>query len=318
MRKFLKALFFFCFLVGGAFAQDYPSKPVRFIVGFPPGGSTDILGRLIAQSAKERGWEAVVDNRPGAMGTIGNNAVAKADPDGYTLLVAGGSVVVAVPHLRVSLPYDALNDLLPVVQISTHPAFLASEPTFEAKTISELITLAKKRPGSLNLGSPGVGSAYHLAIEWFNGLAGTNIQHVPYQGGAAVLNGLLGKQVHLLFDSASFLKPLVDSGKVRLIAVTGSKRDPQFPEIPTIAETFTGFEITAWLGIFVPKGTPPKIVGYLNKEISLILTMPEMMRVWKDRGMEFVPNSQEEFAVFVKKEYDRYGDLIRKIGIKPQ
>jgi tripartite-type tricarboxylate transporter receptor subunit TctC len=298
----------------------YPAKPVRLVLGFPAGTNVDVLARPIAQRMTEMlGQPVVVDNRPGATGLIANEFVAKAPADGYTLLVAPGSSLTSTPHLKLRMPYDALKDFAPIIQINSFPQVLIVNPVVPAKTVKELIAIARARPGVLTFGSSGTGSAFHLAGELFKTMAGVDMLHVPYKGGNVALTDLLGGRIDLMFYSLAIANPHINSGKVRPIAVTGLKRDPLQPKLPTVDESgLKGYEITGWHGFLAPAGTPREIVDRLNATVAKILGTPEIRELWASQGMEVVVNSPEQFAQRIRADYAKYGSIVKKVGIKPE
>ena len=298
----------------------YPAKPVRLVLGFPAGTNVDVLARPIAQRMTEMlAQPVVVDNRPGATGLIANEFVAKAPADGYTLLVAPGSSLTSTPHLKLRMPYDALKDFAPIIQINSFPQVLIVNPVVPAKTVKELIAIARARPGVLTFGSSGTGSAFHLAGELFKTMAGVDMLHVPYKGGNVALTDLLGGRIDLMFYSLAIANPHINSGKVRPIAVTGLKRDPLQPKLPTVDESgLKGYEITGWHGFLAPGGTAREIVDRLNATVAKILGTPEIRELWASQGMEVVVNSPEQFAQRIRADYAKYGSIVKKVGIKPE
>ena len=297
--------------------STYPSKPVRLVLGFPAGTNVDVLARPIAQRMSEIvGQPVIVDNRPGATGLIANEFVAKAPPDGYTLLVAPGSSLTSTPHLKLRMPYDALKDFAPIIQINSFPQVLIVNPTVPAKTVKELIAIARSRPGVLTFGSSGTGSAFHLAGELFKSLAKIDMLHVPYKGGNVALNDLLGGRLDLMFYSLAIANPQITAGKLRAIAVTGLKRDPLQPNVPTVDESgLKGYEITGWHGFLAPAGTPADIVSRLNATIAKILGTAEIRQLWASQGMEVVVNAPEQFAQRIRADYEKYGRIVKTVGI---
>lgn len=322
----LGLLLVFCFSVSAvaaqqASAQMYQGRTVRVVIPSGAGGNPDILGRLIARKLSEdTGGTFVVINRPGASGAVGNEIVAKALPDGYTLLVTATNYVTSTPHTRLQMPYDSLNDLVPVVQIATSQYVLVSHPNVPAKTVRELIELAKTKSGFLAFSSSGIGSGYHLAGEMINQMAGVNMLHVPYNGAPAALSGLLTEEVDFTFSSFLMIKPFAEAGRLRIIATGGMTRDPALPHIPTLNESgLPGYKMTSGgQGMFVPKGTPQSIVEYLNRTVHTILATTEMKTSWKDQGMNFTPNTPAQFTAIIKEEYDDFGKRLRAVGIKPE
>ena len=280
-------------------AQDYPRKPVRMIVPYPPGGPTDILGRIVAQNLSERlGQQVVVENKPGASGMIGADLVAKAPPDGYTLL-ANASIHVINPSLYKNATYDALKDFAPVSLIAEVPLVLVVAPGLEVKSVKELIALAKSKSGKLNFASSGNAAAPHLAGEAFKIAAGVDMQHVPYKGSGPALTDLMGGQVQLMFDSLPSSISHVKSGKLRAIAVTTAKRSSALPSVPTIAESgVPGFDISTWYGIWAPAGTPTEIVSKLSGEIAKIVKLADVRERLGGLGAEPAGNSPDEFAAY--------------------
>ncbi|HKU71637.1 MAG TPA: tripartite tricarboxylate transporter substrate binding protein, partial [Burkholderiales bacterium] len=284
-------LVLFALLAGSAAsAQAYPVKPVRVVLGFPAGTNVDVLVRPVAQKMSEGlGQQVVVDNRAGATGIIANEFVAKAAPDGYTLLGAPGSSITASPHLHRKLPYDSLKDLVPVAQISAFPNILVVNPVVPAKNVKELIALARSRPGQLTFGSSGNGSAFHLAGELFKSMAKVDMLHVPYKGGNQALLDVVAGRIDLLFYSLAISQPQIKAGKVRALAVTGLKRDALMPELPTLDESgLRGYDVTGWHGFFVPAGTPRDIVDRLNAVVAKVMGAREIRDLWASQGMEAV------------------------------
>ena len=306
---------------GDAAAQAaYPSKPVRLVLGFPPGTNVDLLARPIAARMSEAFQHPViVDNRAGATGLIANEFVAKAPPDGYTLLVAPGSSLTSAPHLKLKMPYDTFRDFTPIIQINAFPNVAIVNPVVPAKTVKELVAIARSRPGVLTFGSSGVGSAFHLSGELFKTLAKVDMLHVPYKGGNLALNDLVGGRIDLLFYTLAVAKPQIDSGKVRAIAVTSLSRDPSLPNLPTVDEAgLKGYEIVGWHGFLAPAGTPREIVDRINALVAKILTTREMRELWTSQGMQVVTNTPEQFAKRIRADYEKYGRVIKAVGIQPE
>lgn len=303
-----------------AFAQTYPVKPVRFVLGYPAGTTVDVLARPIAHRLSGVfGQQFLVDNRPGATGMIANEQVAKAAPDGYVLLVAPGSSITSNPHMRLKLPYDSLKDLAPVTQIGAFSYVLVTHPAVPAKTLKELIALAKARPGFLTFGSSGVGSGFHLAGELLKTMARIDILHVPYKGGNLALTDLMAGRIDMMFYSLAVAQPQIRAGRVRALAVGSPKRDGLLPEVPTISELgLRGYDMSGWHGIFAPGGTPREIINRLNAAVVKVLAEPDMRELWASQGMAVVTNTPEQFAAKVKSDYDRYQKIIKAAGIKPE
>jgi tripartite-type tricarboxylate transporter receptor subunit TctC len=295
----------------------YPTKPVRLIVPQSPGASTDLTARLIAQKLSAAfGQPVVVDNRPGAGSIIGTDLVAKAAPDGYTLLVVASSITLN-PSLHKNLPFDVLRDLAPITQLSAFPNLLTVHPALPVKTVKDLIALAKAKPGSLNYGSSGSATGTHLSAELFKYMTGIDMVHVPYKGGGPAVQALLGGQVQLNFATIVSVLPHVRSGKLRAIAVTTAKRSPSMPEIPTIAESgVPGYDHGPWNGFLAPARTPRAVIARLNEETARILHLPETKAVFTNEGAEPVGNKPEEFGAIIKGETAKWAKVIQSAGIK--
>ncbi len=320
MRLFRLLPLLICAVCGAAQAQPYPSKPVRVVMGFPPGTTVDILMRPIAQRLTESlGQPLVLDNRPGATGIIATEMVVRALADGYTLLATPGSALTSSPHLHTKITFDTLRDLKPVIQIGAFAYVLIAHPGVPAKNVRELIALARAKPGVLTYGSTGLGSGFHLAGELFRSMAKIDLTHVPYKGGPAVVTDMLGGRIDLMFYSLAVVLPQIRADRLRAIAVTGLVRDPLLPEVPTVAESgLPKFEIGGWHGLFAPAATPITVVMQLNAAIARILATPEIKELWTSQGMAVVSGGPEVFATLVKSDYEKYGQLIRSAGIKPE
>jgi tripartite-type tricarboxylate transporter receptor subunit TctC len=297
----------------------WPSRPIRIVVPFAPGGASDILARLIGKELGERLKQpVVVENKPGAGGTIGADLVAKSSPDGYTLLLADVSVVMTFPNLYASLPYQA-KDLIPVANIATFGLIMIAPANSRFNSLAEIVAAEKTSPGKLNMASPGSGSSNHLTLEQLNSVAGTRIVHVPYKGTGPAINDLVGGQVDLTFASGAASKPLLDGGKVKAIAVTSGKRNPLLPQVPTIAESgVVGFESIAGQGLFVPAGTPRDIVNKLNAEVNAIIKSSQMQEQWTKMGIDRAEESPEQFAAWLANESDKWAKIIRANNIKAE
>jgi tripartite-type tricarboxylate transporter receptor subunit TctC len=300
-----------------AHAQSYPTKPIRIIVPQSPGASTDLTARMIgAKLSATFGQPVIVDNRPGAGSIIGTDLVAKAAPDGYTLLVVASSITLN-PTLHKNLPFDPIRDLAPITQISAFPNLLTVHPSLPVKTVKDLIALAKAKPGSINYGSSGTATGTHLSAELFKYMTGIDMVHVPYKGGGPAVQALLGGQVQLNFATIVSVLPHLKTGKLRGIAVTTAKRSPAAPEIPTIAESgVPGYDHTPWNGFLAPAKTPRAVIGKLNEETARILQTPEVHNVFVSEGAEPVGNKPEEFAAIIKSETAKWAKVIRAAGIK--
>jgi tripartite-type tricarboxylate transporter receptor subunit TctC len=304
---------------GAGLAQDYPDKPIRIVVPFAPGGSTDVLARLVGQKLGERwGQPVLVENRPGAGGNIGAEQIAKSAPDGYSLLLGG------VPHaisasLYSKLPYDLARDLTPVAEIASFPSAIVLHPSLPAHSVKELIALARARPGQLSFGSAGVGSPNHLALELFDTMAGVRMTHVPYKGSGQLIGDLLAGQVQLASMGTPVALPHVQSGKLRAIAVTGAARSSLLPEVPTVSEAgLPGFEVTSWYGVFGPAGLPAHIVAKLNSEIGRAVTTPGVKERLAALGAEPSLKSPDEFGRYVRQEIARWAKVVKDSGAKAE
>jgi len=297
-------------------ASTFPDRPVRMIVGFPPGGAADILGRIAAQQLTDRrGQQVVLDNRGGAGGLIATEIAVKANPDGYTLLFSSIPHVIN-PHLYKKVSYDALKDFVPVVQFVAVPLMMASSNSFPAKNVGELIAYLKANPGKVNYGSGGSGSSSHLAMELFKSMTGTRMEHIPYKGVGPLVTDMLGGQIALTISSAVPLSPQVRAGKLRGLAVTSPKRSAAFPELPAIAETVKGYEVINWFGIFAPAGTPAVAVSRVNTALNEALRSPELVKTLNARGADVVGGSSESFAKVVRADFAKWAKVVKESGAK--
>jgi tripartite-type tricarboxylate transporter receptor subunit TctC len=314
-RLFLAALAFIPLSAG---AQGYPERTIKLVVPFPAGGATDLVARAVSQKlADALGKPVIVENRPGAAAAIGTDFVAKSAPDGYTLLMGISSSMVVGPVYS-KVPYDPVRDFAPISILTVSPFAVVVRPSLPARTVPDLISLAKAQPGRLNMASFGSGSSSHLAGELFKSMAAINMTHVPYKGGAPALQDLLGGSVDVMFDIVSSVRPHIASGKLRGLAVTGLKRSPAAPDLPTAAETIPGFEASAWFGILAPAGTPSEVVGRLNKELVRIVKGPELQQLFSAQAMEPVGSTPEQFAETIKQDLAKWSKVIRDAGIKPE
>lgn len=302
-----------------ALAQSFPNRPLRFIVPFP-GGFSDVLARQVgAKMGGALGQPVVVESRPGGSGQIGIQEAMRAAPDGHTLFMGHIGTHAVNQHVLAKLSYDPDKDLAPVSLLVTVPNLLVVHPAVEARSVAELVALAKARPGALSYASPGVGTSGHLAAELFKSLAGVNIVHVPYKGAAQGLQDLMGGQVHLLFDTLAQSYPQVKAGKVRGLAVTTVKRHPAAPELPTMDESgFPGWETGPWFGVFVRSGTPESMIRRLNAEIVAALKAGEVRERLIAQGANVVGSSPEEFTQFIRAESARWGKVVRDAGIRAE
>lgn len=320
------AVIAFCILVVGtgiAIAQDrraagdYPSRPIRFIVPYAPGGPTDIIARLLGHKLTERwGQQVVIDNRGGANGVIGAELAARAAPDGYTLFLGNAGVLTSNPALYARLPYDPRKDFSPVNLTVAAPLLLVAHPSLGVKTVPDLVALARARPGRLSFASGGAGGVAHLAGELLKVMTATNAVHVPYKGAGPALTGLLSGQVAFNFTSTVAAMPHVKAGKLYGVAVTTAKRSRSLPDIPSIAETIPGYEVRPWYGVLVPAGTPRRIIDRLNREIAGIVRSRDVEERLTVDGGEVVGESPEEFAKTITEEIAKWTRLVKEAGIK--
>ncbi|TMH89866.1 MAG: tripartite tricarboxylate transporter substrate binding protein [Betaproteobacteria bacterium] len=315
------AAFFLAALVSSfAYAQTYPSRPIRLIVPFPPGGSTDILARALAQKLSEGLAQSVlIDNRPGAGGSIGSEAAAKAAPDGHTLMMGHLGTLAVNPAIYKNLPYDPVKSFAPVSLMAIVPSVLVVNPRVPAASAAELIAYARANPGKLTYGSAGAGSTSHLTTEYFKLATGTDVLHVPYKGVGPMLTDLISGQLSMGINGAPAVMAHVNSGRLRALAVTGAKRLPSLPQIPTLDESgVKGFDASGWYGIVAPAGTPGGIVAKLNAEIRRIMQTPELRARLDTEGAIPAAGSPEEFAAFIVSEIARWGAVLKRAGIEPQ
>jgi tripartite-type tricarboxylate transporter receptor subunit TctC len=299
-------------------AQSYPSKPIRYVVPYPPGGTTDIISRLIAQKLTESfGQPVIVENKAGAGGVVGTDSVAKAIPDGYTILMGSAGPLTINPSLLKNIPYDPIRDFAPITTVAVVPSMLVVNPSVPANSVQDLIALAKARPGRLSFASTGNGGAPHLGGELFKLATNTDILHVPYKGSSPAVNDLLGGQISMMFEQIPAVLPHVKSGKLRALGVGGARRSPALPDTPTISEAgVPGFAVSTWFGVLAPGGTPAPIVSKLNAEIVRILNAPEMREKLTALGAELETSTPEQFAAMIKAEIDKWAQVIRKSGVK--
>jgi tripartite-type tricarboxylate transporter receptor subunit TctC len=298
-------------------AQTYPSRPVRLVVGFPPGGGADTVARIIGPWLSERlGQPVVIENRPGASSTLAVQAVVNSPPDGYTLLVLGGSALMAT--LVTSVAFDLLRDLAPVSGLTDNAMVLVAHPSVPARTVAELIALAKAKPGTISMGSFGTGSASHLAGELFKMMAGINLLHVPYRGGAPMVTDLVGGQVQVAFDVLATSLPHIRSGGLRPLAVAGRERLDMLADVPAIAETLPGYEARTWTGVSAPASTPAQIIERLNREINAGLATADIRARLGNVGAIPVIFSAAEFGAYVAAEAEKWGKVAKFAGLKPE
>lgn len=304
-----------------AFAQDaaanYPNKPIRVIVPFAPGGGLDISTRLIGQKLTEKwGQNIVVDSRPGAGTIVGTDIASKSVPDGYTLLMITTTFAIN-PGLHAKLPYDPLKDFTPITQLNYQPNIIVVNPSFAARSVKDLIGLAKSKPGELTFATPGAGSAPHLSAEMFQRAAGISMIHVPYKGIPPAVTDVLGGRVSMLFTTTISAAPHIKSGKLRALALTSGKRQSSMPDVPTVGETIPGYRAEAFQGMVAPAGVPIAIVNKVAAEVARIVKLPEVAERFQLDGAEAVGSSPKEFAAFLKAEMQKWGKVIKDAGVKP-
>jgi len=313
-RTFLVALALLAFAVP-SFADNYPSRPIKIIVPFGPGGFTDVVARILQKELQPvLGQPIVIENRAGAGSTIGTDAVAKSPADGYTLAIVSTTHVIS-PHLYKKMPYDALADFTPVMRLVEGPYVMVVNPSLGVKNVREFIALAKKEPGQIFFASSGNGSSQHLVGALFMQMADVKLTHVPYKGSNAAMQDLLGGRVKASFVGMPNALPNLASGKLLALGVTTKKRSPDLPDVPTIEEAgVKGYEATIWLGMLAPKGTPPDVVEKLNASVRKVLEEPDAQKLMHKAGVEVAPSSPAQFASLMKTEYDRWGEVVRKTG----
>ena len=314
MRSLLAALFLWMPLV--ALGQDWPARPVRFILPFPPGGGTDILGRLIAERlSASLGQPVVTENRGGAGGNVGAEAAARSAPDGYTIVLVAPSLAIS-PTLYSKLNYDPVKDFAPVSLVATVPNVMITQPSLPGQ-LTEFIAFVKERPGTLNFGSGGAGTSNHLAGELFNIVTGAKLVHIPYKGVNLAMQDVLAGNVHLVFIGIPAAAPHIKAGKLRALAVVAPQRSSALPDVPTVAEAgLRDFEVTTWYGVLAPAGTPRNVVNRLNGELVKIMHSPELREKLAATGTDPFTSTPEEFAAYIKREIAKWGEVIRKAGVK--
>jgi tripartite-type tricarboxylate transporter receptor subunit TctC len=302
-----------------ASGQSYPTKPIKLIIPFPPGNTTDIMSRLIGPKMSERlGQQVVVENRPGASGMLGLDLVAKAPPDGYTIAAGQGGNMVVLPHTSKNIPYDPLRDFAPIAVSTTNYLGIVANPNAPFKTIGEMVAYAKSNPGKLTVATNGEGGFPHLAFEHLRTMSGITYTHVPYKGSAAIATDIMGGQVQAGIDGITGMTPHIKSGRLRLLAVTNKTRVALWPDTPAAGEDVPGYESGGWFGYVAPAGTPRDIVLRLNEEINRAIKSPEVSEKLVNAGLIVVTESPEYFANLVKSDYAKYGKLVKDIGYQPQ
>ncbi|CAG2152366.1 hypothetical protein LMG31506_04598 [Cupriavidus yeoncheonensis] len=308
------------FSAPAAQAQAYPNKPIRMVVGFPSGGAPDTLARIVSEKISPSwGQPVVVDNKPGAGGNIGAEAVAHAPADGYTLAMGTVGTHSINGSLYSKMPYDMVKDFAPVILVATTPNVLVVHPDVPAKNVAELIALARTKPGGLTFGTPGVGTSPHVAGEMFNAMAGVKLTHVPYKGRAMAIPDLLGGHITMMFDNLPSALPVVKEGKLRALGITSAKRSPSAPDIPTLAEQgLPGFEADSWFAIFAPANTPKDVVAKLNAELNRIYSLPDVQAKLRTLGLEPVLGTSERLANYQRAEIAKWAKVVRESGAKAE
>lgn len=306
-------------LAGAASAADsYPSRVVKLIVPFGAGGPADVYARILAQHLSEETKQSfVVEDRPGAGSIIGTDAVAKAAPDGYTLLVMSNTHTTN-ESLIPNKPFQLMRDFLPVATINYSDLLMVVHPSVPAKNVAEFIALAKKDPGKLNYASSGPGTPYHMAGELFKAMSHTDIVHVPHKASGDARNSVLSGNVQMMFDAVTTMTALAKGGKVRALATTGLTRNPLTPDLPTVAETVPGYEATIWIGVMAPKGTPKEVIAFLNTSINKVINLPAVKEVWLKQGAIPLVKTPEEFDAFLRKDIEKWAQVVKVSGAKVQ
>ena len=305
-----------CLMAAAAGAQDFPTRPVRVIVPLAAGGPVDTVTRIVAAGLTERlQQQIVVDNRPGAGGSVGADMVARATPDGYTLLMAANGTLAVSPNLM-KLSFSVERDLAPITLIGTSPQVLVVHPSLPAKSVSELVALARSRPGTINFASSGQGSTAHLAAELFKATAKVDIVHIPYKGAGPALTDLAGGQTQMMITGISTTLPYIRADRLRPLGVTSTQRVAVLPQVPPIAEAVPGYEVTTWYGLMAPAGTPPAVIARLNRETAAALENPTVKSKMAGAGVDAQTNTPEQFRAMIREETAKWGKVIRMVGIK--
>ena len=320
MRAFLRlaALILPVLLTLPVAAQNFPTRPVKFIVPFGAGGPADVYARVLAQHLSEETKQTfVVEDRPGAGSIIGTDAVAKAAPDGYTLLVMSNTHTTN-ESLLPNKPYQLMRDFVPVATINYSDLLMVIHPSVPAKSVKEFIELAKKEPGKLNYASSGPGTPYHMAGELFKAMSHTDIVHVPHKASGDARNSTVAGTVQMMFDAVTTMSALAKGGQVQALATTGEKRNPLTPDLPTVAETVPGYEATIWLGVMAPKGTPKEVIAFLNTAINKVINRPDVKEVWLKQGAIPLVKTPEEFDAYLRKDIEKWADVVKVSGAKIQ
>ena len=307
-----------CLFAGSVFAQNYPSKSIRWFAPFPPGGGTDLISRTLAQKLSEAwGQQVLVDNRPGGGGTLGLAVAAKSPADGYNVVLGQLANVGIAPALYSKLPYDPVRDLAPVTLVLSAPLILVAHPSLPANNVKELIALARAKPELITFGSPGNGTTGHLAAEMIKSATGVKMTHIPYKGASPAITDLMGGQIAIYVSTIPPALPLIKSGRLKALGVTSAKRAPALPDVPTIAESgLPGYEVTNWYGVMVPAGVPKDILGKLHTEIVRILKLPDVQKRFQGEGGTVTPDTPEQFAAFIKSEIAKWGKAVKDSGAR--
>lgn len=305
-------------VAGNASAQTYPNRGVKIIVPFGAGGPADVYARVLAQYLSEETKQSfVVENRPGAGAVIGTDAVAKSAPDGYTLLLMSNTHTTN-ESLIPNKPFQLMRDFAPVATVNYSDLLMVVHPSVPAKTVKEFIDLAKKDPGKLNYASSGPGTPYHMAGELFKAMSQTDVVHVPHKASGDARNSVIGGTVQMMFDAVTTMTELAKAGQVRALATTGDKRNPLTPDLPTVAETVPGYEATIWLGVMAPKGTPKEVITYLNGAINKVINRPDVKEAWIKQGAVPMVKTPEEFDAYLRKDIEKWANVVKTAGITPQ
>ncbi len=321
MKRNLFVALFLLFIAHTAFSQTgYPSRPIRFIAPFPPGGATDTLCRLLAQKLSDSlGQPVTVDNRPGASGNIGHELAMKTAPDGYTLLLTNSSTLTTNPHLFKRLPFDPLADFMPISLVATAGQVLVVHPSVPASSVAELITLARARPGQLNFGSGGKGIQSHISGEMFRSMTGVNIVHVPYKGTVQAVADLVAGQVQLVFADMVPAMPHIRSGRLKPLAVTIEQRSPALPDVPTMIEAgVPGYNATIWWAVALPKGAPPELLRRLNGELGRIIALPDVQERYASLGMTPAHSTPQQVTELIRSDTQKFGPVLKAAGVEPE
>ncbi len=300
-------------------AQAYPNKAIRVIIPFPPGGGTDVIGRVVAQKLSERwGQTAMVENRPGASGSIGSDLVAKAAPDGYTLLLQGTQHAINL-NLYEQLPYDTVKDFTPIAFIAVAPFLLSVHNSVPVKNVPELLAYIKAQPNGLDYGSSGPGGGAHLAGEILKTATGLKLTHIPYKGGAPAMTDLLGGQIPMLFDPIPSTLKHVSSGRIKVLAISSAKRSPLLPDLPTVSESgVPGFDVVSWFGLYGPAKMPQALVLKINADVNTVLQLPEVKQKFAEMGTDAIAMTPEEFSAYLNVEIKKFAQAIKESGAKPE